>query len=1460
MLNVQTRMSRFGLFSKLNGLAIVLLVSAAVPSTARATQIFLTNGSSWTVPDDWNSASNTVEVIGGGGGGGGGSSSSVDEGAGGGGGGAYSKITNLPLLPGSVVTYQIGAGGSGGSVGSVGGAGGDSYFNGSGANCSAQSVCAKGGAGGTISSGYAAASGGTGGAAAGGLGTVRYSGGAGGGSGSTSNGGGGGGGAAGPNGNGGGGGTTGQNGSGAGGGGNGGGSNGAGGGAGGNNSAGTGGGAPGSAGIPGSNGIAGGGGGAGYWNGSAWVNNAGGSGGAGTEWDATHGSGGGAASGAGGGGTTVGANGAAGLYGGGGAGRSGLGSGGSAGAQGIIVVTYTTSQTSTPPGDGSGVSSITQTSSYAYDASTGLVIQHVVEPDAPAFRLQTDYTYDNFGNVLTSTVSGIDVVTRSSASNYDARGQFAVTNTNALGHSESFQYDPRSGLPTSRTEPNGLTTSWQYDGMGRKILEIRPDGTQTRWAYRFCGGVNGGTAGCPTGGIYRTEETSYAADGATVNAPYEIIYYGLLDREIARDSQGFDGSTIRATTSYDALGRPAQVSLPYFLNGTTPRYTTFTYDVLGRPLTRTEPDGGVSQVAYRGLTITQTDALGHTRAVTQDSRGNVLSVTDALGLTMRFAYDAVGNLVRTTDPVGNMASANYDLRGNRIATSDPDVGNWSYSYNALGLLVSQTDAKGQTANQTYDRLNRLVQTMEPDMTSVWTYDTAAHGIGKLASTSITGGPANGFSRTSSYDALGRPVQVATTIDGTTYTFGASYDVNGRLKTVSYPSGFTARRNYTGLGDANQLLDDTTGYPYWTANSADAELRVTQDTAGNGLTTVRSFDALTGRLTGISTGLSGVVHNFSYTYDRGGNPLSRTDANNNLSETFIYDALNRLTSATVNLTPTPLSKTFTYDSTGNLLAKSDIGTYSYPASGSAKPHAVMSVTGGPISTAFTYDANGNQTSGLGRSLVYTSYDKPSSITQGSRTISFLYDSDHQRFKQITPEATVLYVSAFGVMAEVSNPGTASMRWTDYLSVGGSIIGARFSQPATETLSTRYFHADALGSIAVITSETGVIQERLSYDAWGKRRSPNGADDPAGSITSQTSRGFAGEEQLSVGGLVHLNGRVYDPSLARMTSADPTVPRPLSSQGWNRYTYAGNTPLRRVDPSGYSDCEAVETVNMPACPGNSSQSATELPPVTIDPPKPRAPAAPTVSYCWGCSTGAGSSAPTSLGPVVIDLLAGMGGGNGRLELPAPVAPAVGFTTGFSAGFKHALFGHENYPLSSRLQGGDTLFKTGAFFGLEAGAFVGMLPFLVTKGAPTAPKVGAGGSWATIGATEGGAVAQLTSTSCVAACGEMLSNISQAALMRAIGAPASSKALAGALGAGWRGGYVGPEALRALLARGPFAAELYEGGKLSHMVVVDGMKAGHVLIRDPWGAGSAYRMTIQEFQRVWNGNVVFRSVVNR
>jgi hypothetical protein len=275
------------------GSGIVIVKYTPGGSTSVTTYLTSTTTNSWTVPADWNSANNSVEVIGGGGAGGNGVSTS--EGSGGG-GGAYSKSTNIALTPGASVSYSIGSAGF-----QVGGPcciaqqGGDSWFNATSfAACTLNTACASAKGGGAGSN----ATGGIGGTTAG-VGVVKYSGGSA--VNKSGNNGSGGGGAGGRNGN-------------------------------GNPSTVQNGGA-GDAGLGGAGGV------------SANPANPGSSG---TEYDSTHGSGGGGSAPVG---VITGVGGNGGNYGaGGGGGGSSSGQGGK-GMSGLIVITYTPAVNQYPPLD-----------------------------------------------------------------------------------------------------------------------------------------------------------------------------------------------------------------------------------------------------------------------------------------------------------------------------------------------------------------------------------------------------------------------------------------------------------------------------------------------------------------------------------------------------------------------------------------------------------------------------------------------------------------------------------------------------------------------------------------------------------------------------------------------------------------------------------------------------------------------------------------------------------------------------------------------------------------------------------------------------------------------------------------------------------------------------------------------------------------------------------------------------
>lgn len=775
----------------------------------------------------------------------------------------------------------------------------------------------------------------------------------------------------------------------------------------------------------------------------------------------------------------------------------------------------------------------TRTSSFAYDASTGLLIQEVIEPDTPALKLQTDYSYDSYGNKLSATVSGSGIATRSTSTVYDANGQFPATTTNALGHSDTGTYDARFGKAATLTGPNGLTTTWSYDGFGRKVNETRADGTQTNIEYRLCDST------CPYNAQYYIVTT-------TAGSPTSYVYYDMLNRKLRAQAQGFDGRLVTQDTEYDSLGRVLRASRPYYA-GESIYWSYVTYDQLGRVIQETAPDNSTKQIAYNGLTTTVTNALNQTETKTKNSQGQLVSVTDNLNNVITYQYDPFGNLTKTADPKGNQTTLTYDTRGRKIGMVDPDMGSCTYTYNVLGELIQQRDAKLQIVNMTYDLLGRMLTRSEPDLNSTWVYDTATKGVGKLKQVSSD----NGFLRVYTYDSLGRVSSETSTID-TTYNVSKTYDAYGRVSVLTYPTGVAVKNVYNAYGYLAEVRNNASNALFWKGNAKDADGHVLNETLGNGLITTRTYTATTGRVASIAVGPNGSIQNQSFMFDSLGNLIYRYDPAQAQSETFSYDGLNRLITTTKGATTT----TVAYDSIGNITNKSDVGDYTY----GAKPHAVAQVTG-TINATYTYDANGNLTSGAGRTVTYTSYNQPSLITTSTASVSFIFDADHTRIKQISSSETMIYLNPridAGMHFEKEVKGGVT-EYKHYIYGAAGVVGI-YTTSSAASPKTSYFHQDHLGSIVAVTDDAAVVVARYAFDPWGKRILLAGDADA-------THHGFTGHEHLSDVGLVHMNGRIYDPILARFMSADPYIQAPDNLQSYNRYSYVWNNPLSATDPSGY-----------------------------------------------------------------------------------------------------------------------------------------------------------------------------------------------------------------------------------------------------------------------------------------------------
>ena len=235
----------------------------------------------------------------------------------------------------------------------------------------------------------------------------------------------------------------------------------------------------------------------------------------------------------------------------------------------------------------------------------------------------------------------------------------------------------------------------------------------------------------------------------------------------------------------------------------------------------------------------------------------------------------------------------------------------------------------------------------------------------------------------------------------------------------------------------------------------------------------------------------------------------------------------------------------YHANGNIVSKTGLGSYSYD-----KPHAVSTVdnTGGLIS-------ENNQT------IAYTAFDKVSSISEtvGSNNylLNITYGPDRQRWKStLKTNNAVTRTTVYAGDYEMVTEGSVTKQL--YYLGGNNGLVAVYVKQSGQSDKIYYAHKDHLGSVVKLTDNAGTEVFKASYDVWGRRTVANN--------TFKFHRGYTGHEHLDEFKLIDMNGRMYDPLLARFLSPDPFVQMPDFSQNFNRYTYCLNNPLIYTDPDG------------------------------------------------------------------------------------------------------------------------------------------------------------------------------------------------------------------------------------------------------------------------------------------------------
>ncbi len=515
----------------------------------------------------------------------------------------------------------------------------------------------------------------------------------------------------------------------------------------------------------------------------------------------------------------------------------------------------------------------------------------------------------------------------------------------------------------------------------------------------------------------------------------------------------------------------------------------------------------------------------------------------------------------------------------------------NFSYNALGKLTRQVSGEGQRLCYFYDTLDRQIQRRDNANSDCsggalqsWSYDRPGE-LGLLAE--VSGRDTNNRVHSETYTYTLEnflPESVTQVIDGESFTLTHYYDMYNRPVGKSYPTGFTVEQRYTTYGAAYQAVNVQNGDVLWQANDDDARGNITHATFGNGATVTSAFSAATGLLNTRSAMLgTHTLQDHTYTFDAEGNLRSRRDDRPGVGITqhFCYDPLYRLTDQVINSTCNDDTNgsysgtAYAYDVHGNITRKDGITDYQYGQSAqNAGPHAVSFANGGD----YIYDDAGRMVgSPLNRTITYSAFGKPTymGIANVYET-RIIYGALQKRVQREDNDNGVFTLTTYvnKDYERIEKPD-GSTEHRHYLNDWGVHVYTE-NNTATEQY-TVYLTRDHIGSIASKSDDRTGSEQTIKHHAnepWGRRQDESWSgsvyDTLRGSeledMTFGTNRGFTDHEHLDGIGLIHMNGRVYDPVIGRFLSPDPWIQDPNNSQSFNRYSYVWNNPLRYTDPTG------------------------------------------------------------------------------------------------------------------------------------------------------------------------------------------------------------------------------------------------------------------------------------------------------
>jgi RHS repeat-associated protein len=200
--------------------------------------------------------------------------------------------------------------------------------------------------------------------------------------------------------------------------------------------------------------------------------------------------------------------------------------------------------------------------------------------------------------------------------------------------------------------------------------------------------------------------------------------------------------------------------------------------------------------------------------------------------------------------------------------------------------------------------------------------------------------------------------------------------------------------------------------------------------------------------------------------------------------------------------------------------------------------------------WSYDQVGNLLSDGSSSYTYDALNRMTTATQGSQTRSNTYNGDGVLVAQNANGLTTSYVQ------DLASPLSQVLQTSQNGSTSSYLYG--LERLAAVSGTTRaWYNGDALASVRMTLSDTGMPLSAVNYDPWGTPES--------GTVPTF---GFTGELQDTTTGLVNLRARWYHTGHGTFTAFRWRTDESFDETPYSHhpYIYALSNPTLYMDPDG------------------------------------------------------------------------------------------------------------------------------------------------------------------------------------------------------------------------------------------------------------------------------------------------------